>query len=482
MMSLTSDTIRFGHISDMERVLQVEDDPRLANMVCPETDMLLWPMVRTPFLRLILSDLLYETPIPTGRGAGRIDQIQGLVQAELHNKFKGKMRGQITIRASAIGSNTKEGLLFNRLSDYFVDQDPQGTVVLEDLGGRVMPQNRYNSRVLYHDPILVRATIAARLNAKQHYQTATDLVDLLETRAKCELGWTLSAANRDWYLALVTRYIARAPRLLSGYKALLQKLGTKLLIAEEACYGNSMVCLIAAARELGIPSAEYQHGMVSRGHDAYALAPTLAASPAYRKMLPDYFLGYGRWWNAQLKVPVLPVVIGNPHGDAMRANIHHGTGIKTDVLILGDGIESDTYINFAQKLASQLPKQQVIFRPHPQERSYFSSKYRTGQMGSVKIDQNPDIYSSLNAAHAVVSEMSTGLFEAVGLADRVLMWATPKANFYLPSHPFETFSDVEALVKALSVPCTRPLEWTVDDIWAPNWQENYRSFIQEVIR
>lgn len=464
----------------MESLLAVEDDMRLTAMACPGTDLLLWPMVRTPFLRLILSDLLYGTPIPTARAAGRKTQILGLAQAGLHNLTSRGQKARVLIRASQMGGDLREGKRFHRLSDYFVDQDPAGTVVLEDLGGGAVPRNRHNRAVLYHDPILIRATLAARRGAGQHIGTARTLVDLLEARAKDVLGWTLPPADRDWYLALVARYIARAPHLLADYTAMLRRVSPKLLIAEEACYGNTMVCLIAAARGLGIPTAEYQHGLVSKGHDAYAIAPTLAASPAYQKMLPDYFLGYGAWWLAQLQVPVTPVVIGNPHGDAMRGAIKPQSGDKTGILVLGDGIESTTYIKLASDLATALPERKITLRPHPTERPYFKTHHPTGKIGAVTVDQSPDIYASLAAAHAVISEVSTGLFEAMGLADRVFMWDTPKARFTLPDHPFERFTDVAGLTTVLSSPKPQAAQRAAQDIWALDWQDNYDRFVQEV--
>lgn len=464
----------------MESLLAVEDDVRLTTMTCPGTDLLLWPMVRTPFLRLILSDLLYDTPIPTAPAAGRKTQILGLAQAGLHNLTSRGQKARVLIRASAMGGDLRDGKRFHRLSDYFVDQDPAGTLVLEDLGGGAMPRNRHNRRVIYHDPILLRATLAARRSAGQHIGTAKVLVDLLEIRAKDHLGWSLPTTDRDWYLALVARYIARAPHLLADYKAMLRRVSPKLLIAEEACYGNTMVCLISAARSLGIPTAEHQHGMVSKGHDAYAMAPTLAASSAYQKILPDYFLGYGAWWNAQLQVPVTPVVIGNPHGEAMRRAIEPHSGTKAGILVLGDGIESRTYIKLASDLAAALPERKITLRPHPQERHFFTTHHPTGQIGAVTIDQSPDIYASLAAAHTVISEMSTGLFEAMGLADRVFMWETPKAQFTLPEHPFETFTDVTALTIALSAAKPQTAQQFAQDICAPHWQDNYNRFVQEV--
>ena len=82
-------------------------------------------------------------------------------------------------------------------------------------------------------------------------------------------------------------------------------MGARLLIKEEACYGGAdNACAILAARNLGMVSAEYQHGAVSSGHNAYNFAPAISSAKSYRKTLPDYFLAYGSWWAAQINAPV----------------------------------------------------------------------------------------------------------------------------------------------------------------------------------
>src|SRR5207342_2453626 len=94
---------------------------------------------------------------------------------------------------------------------------------------------------------------------------------------------------------------------------LLGRVRPRLALIEDASFGH-MAVFNATARRLGVTVAEFQHGMVSKGHDAYNVAPTLAASEAYRRTQPTAFLAYGSWWNDQFNAPVDgKVVIGNPH-------------------------------------------------------------------------------------------------------------------------------------------------------------------------
>lgn len=260
---------------------------------------------------------------------------------------------------------------------------------------------------------------------------------------------------------------------------MLERVQPKVLIKEEACYGSAAV-LMRAARSLGIVTAEYQHGAVSAGHDAYNLAPTLRNSIEYQKTLPDYFLGYGQWWNDQINMPITKVVIGNPHrSEQLQRYAADPQQERSDILVLGDGIETNLYLGLARQLAEQLGgKFTVVFRPHPMERVKVLAEYTSGATAGVRIDQNGDIYQSFLTAYAVVSELSTGLFEAVGLASRIFIWNTPKARFGFPSHPFSVFEDASDLARQLFE--SNGKEFSPEqsqEIWAPNWRENYQQFL-----
>ena len=96
------------------------------------------------------------------------------------------------------------------------------------------------------------------------------------------------------------------------YFRIFQRTKAKIFIRECACYGADSSVANVVARELGIVTAEYQHGSISSGHDAYNFSETLCSSEEYKKTLPQYFLGYGKWWNEQINAPMIKLNIGNP--------------------------------------------------------------------------------------------------------------------------------------------------------------------------
>ena len=52
---------------------------------------------------------------------------------------------------------------------------------------------------------------------------------------------------------------------------------------------SSYIPIIVGAKNGGAITAEYQHGSVFPGHDAYNFADTILESETCRKIFPDYF-------------------------------------------------------------------------------------------------------------------------------------------------------------------------------------------------
>jgi hypothetical protein len=463
-------------------ILVIEDDEALLDFKCQETGHLLWPLIRIQFIRFILSDLLYGSSLIEMRKRHPYGMaLRTLAKATLHNTARrSSTQVPIILMGTGLGIYLKEGRWFNRLADHFALARPDQSCVVEDFFEWRWPFPRHNERVLFHAPTQVAATIAGRLCVRQkHRDSAAKLIKLMRTRARQHLNWELGEERASYLTTTLARHVAALPIRRRAYQGLLSRSGVRLLIKEEACYGPSSV-LIGVAKEMGVTTAEYQHGSISAGNDAYNLAPALANSPEYQKTLPEYFLGYGKWWNEQIDVPVKKLVIGNPHRSEQLGGLAASSpGEKCDVLILGDGIETRFYLDFARDLANRIgPGFQVVFRPHPLERQLVQDSFPDGVDGSVRMDNNRDIYQSFLTAHAVISEVSTGIFEAIGLVPRVFIWDTPKSRFVFPDLPFDTVKSADELAAKLISGEGHSSPVSEDEIWAPNWRANYLSFLE----
>ena len=75
-----------------------------------------------------------------------------------------------------------------------------------------------------------------------------------------------------------------------------------------------------------------------------------------------------------------------------------------------------------------------------------------------------------------------GLFEAIGLSDRVLVWDTPKSKFYYPNHPFESFVDANDLLEKIKDSRVGFIDFhSIHSVWAKDWKKNYKNFLMQFI-
>jgi hypothetical protein len=468
----------------LQDLLTIENDPAILDFRCPQTDLLLWPLIRVALIRVIMSDLLYGTPVD-GLDAGRSASLRAattLLRSITHNALtRRRLRADVCIFSTAVANQLVDGSWFNRLTDPFALQHAEGTITVEEPFEWQWHEPRHHQTVHFLAPRLAIGAIAGRLLVStRHRRIAAQLVDLVLARALALLGWSCPPARRAQLIEMLARKMAALPMQYGAFSDLLDEIRPRILLVTAGCYGPLSPLLVAANRR-AIVTAEYQHGAVSSGHDAYNVSSVLAADDRYRESLPQFFLGYGTWWNAQFNAPVTRIALGNPHRDRQLARVQrHATG-RRRLLILSDGIEFSKYLEFAEAMAVAVGPQgyDVILRPHPLERTTVAARHGD-TIGTVSVDREADLYASLATAHAVTSEVSTGLFEAVGIADRIMVWDTPKSRFGYPVHPFERFTTVDDLVRLLAKDEAGRLSAAqLESIWASDWQAHYVAFLAE---
>lgn len=468
----------------LAQLLEVENDPELINFRCPRTGIPIWVSIRQPVLRMFGAGTFYATNFIADDYRlldGLSAKASALLRSEAHNIVavsRLRRQGEITLSASGAGLVDRSGELFNRLSDYFILAEPARSVSIEDLFAWRWPFPRANNRVIFRAPVQARVAFRGRLLERGQKAEAERFVNHLSNRLVSVLGVTLGPGRSEWLSSLVARWLVTAPYEVGAYKQLFGRLGTRVLMKEEGCYGHAAT-MIVAARELGVVTAEYQHGLINKNHDAYNFAEAVQRSAAHRRTLPDYLLTYGEWWQSQINVPIVKLAIGNPHRDGVLANWRAAP--RSDVLVLGEGVDRDYYLDVCRRLASLVPARfRVVFRPHPLERHHFADALSRSKWSGISIDANDDIYASFRTAAAVIGESSTALFEAAGLVDRIFVLDSDKSRFSLPDHPFARFTDLGEIEHLLRREQAVGSQINGDALWAPGWRARYSNFLQSV--
>ena len=326
-------------------ILQIENAIDISRLCCPDTGIPLWSTIRNSVLRMIVGDMHYSVSL-TGNSdhshsGSRLRQMTSISRSIAHNAVKSrslKPRYPILLMATGARVTMRDTGYFNDLSGYFVETAPRRTYAIEDLFDWKWPFPRHDNNVLLHAPLRVEGVLKGKLRTGRFREPARTLVELVSQRAKNGIGWDIGKKRRQWLEKLCTNGAASLLPRYRRYQTIFKKMGTQVLIKEEACYGGAdNASAILAARNLGIVTAEYQHGTVSSSHIGYNFSTEMSRSEAYRQTLPEYFLTYGSWWGEQINAPVKKITIGNPH---RTENLGFTSSLRANgrrILVLVDG-------------------------------------------------------------------------------------------------------------------------------------------------
>ncbi len=468
----------------LQELLVVEEDAEILAFRCPDAGYLTWPLLRNQFLRALISSLYYrETPLIAPPAEGRHRRALAALPKTLWKNARqwSAMRSDILVMASGAGHFTKEGRSFNRITDYFAMERPESTLTIEGLMDWQVPVRPFNQRTCYYLPWQGAMELRGRLNRQNRHDVhARELVAFVHAKAVKLLGLELPETQLRLLESLVAGKLAKLPSMADTYRSLLDRVRPRLVLLEQGCYSDLGV-FNHVARQAGVRVAEPQHGMITGGHDAYLYGKVLRESEEFQQYLPHDLLTYGPWWGEQAVLPVQKWDIGHPHY-VEQTRLLDRSSEKTDILLLSDGFEFQKYLDLGRDLQDRIgSRYRVVVRPHPIERARVRATFGIEANG-IAIDRQTDIYTSFATAFAVVGEVSTGLFEAIGIARHAVLWATPKARFSFPGHPLLECETVEHLADVVLSRQASDQGLDTSNIWTSDWRGNYARYLDNALR
>ena len=284
---------------------------------------------------------------------------------------------------------------------------------------KVIPVDKANGDVVpvfkkYIHPVVFE--ILARL-----FCTSKFCPSLLE--GKDILVQVLNALNLPEDCLNLTEFCILLQRRIKFYRKLFKFLNTKRLFI--ICYYSwEKMFAIYAAKTLGIPTIEFQHGTVYK-HLAYYCAKKIVPN-----CYPDYFLAYGKAWKEFLKDSIFDyekiLPIGNYYMDVLkdRGDINSRlfkekySGIKGKIVItVASQIDIDREIlSYCEMLAESMPNAIFLFKPREPEPYYKDIKN-----SRIIVEYDFDVYQCIQNSAVTLAVGSTCAAESIFLGVPVLL-------------------------------------------------------------
>jgi hypothetical protein len=254
-------------------------------------------------------------------------------------------------------------------------------------------------------------TAAGAVRSRSVDARATTIANALEalTGVKVPIG------------ALVAREIPKHLRLRTLYRALLRRHRIKTVYSVVSYFHQHIT---GAARDLGVPVVELQHGAISPYHLGYSYP----GSPVVPDQ-PDELWCFGSYWTtvAELPAGMSTAVIGAPFLPPAEPALKIGE----QVLFLSQGTIGTSLLDFAVGFSAARPELDVVFRLHPSEHL---TDYRLPPDSKVRVSAGSEesTVELQRAAAYQVGVSTTALFEGMALGCRTAVAELPGHEYLQP--------------------------------------------------
>lgn len=236
--------------------------------------------------------------------------------------------------------------------------------------------------------------------------------------------------NAEFELKLDAQTITRKIHLDVSSFLIVKSQYKKILKGKFRCV--SLVChytipgfsLIQAARELGIPSVELQHGMIGVHHKAYNFIENSNTG----KYLPDYLFTYGEYWNETCRLPAMckKIAIGNPLFDRTRKSYADAKKIKKSIIFYSSGVGEYEFSKMAGRFADLAAPlgYKVMYKFHPGECNTWRTRYPflADNPNIEKLDQHVHVYEYMSKCEYHVGSYSTVIYEALAFGEKTFVF------------------------------------------------------------
>lgn len=447
----------------------------------------LWSQVRA-YVGVRLYDILSGTDFGGASANVATPQLKYFVDTwrRRHGSTGARDQTDVIIFGTSVGNILQEPTrgYFNWLTDYAADSLDCRAQVVEMSDGWQYPWPRMFPDVsTFHDWVLLQGKLLERFHAPDARDVQS--IDRFLQELRTAFGELLTEADFAAIKRTLMVVARRADIWTRLYGSFFSRRRPKFIQIGGACYGGAWPFVMRAARAVGAKVAEFQHGYIGQDHYAYNYAPQLLAS-TFCKDLPDYFLVYGEYWAKQISISSEVVVVGSPRMADGKAKVA-AVAPRPQILLASTGLGVEVYTATVDALLRTLPEHgSVVFRPHPSERTIAPSRYQALlSRPRVRLDDTPDVYRSIAQSMLIVGDLSTLMYEALGLGRAVRIIDTDATRARMPSDLFQ-FLDYQTISSELAELAEAPqacraTERASESIWASDWKTRYRAFVGRFI-
>lgn len=471
---------------NFERFLAFENSGKVLTFHYQYRNMLVWPFVRN-----VLFNCVYK--ITNGESTGLLDiGAQNMKNGRLlsykwmqffkistNPLFSCKQTDVLYLYHVMGNVKDENGAYYNRIYDDFAALYGS-TAIIESAP---LFRHFYPKKYKTYEADAIEIVCAFHEKLAPLGEQDRDMIERFIAYLKRDFPFALEESHLRMIRIELERYAKNMKLIYEYYRKVFTRVSPKLVFVAQACDGSHAACKIKVLRDLGIPSAEIQHGLISNEHFAYNYSQTAYDSEEYRSYLPDHFLTFGHFWERTIRLPVHKVVLGsanfNRNFDETRQ--YHAADDKAadeSILILPSTLE--TYTELIRYLYDKLPDRKLLVKVHPTKINQYEV-FKEMENDRIEVYINENINYFFSRSQTVIGDDSTALYEAAALGKQVMIWDTVYSKSFHRAIG-RRFADKEELVELLqSDHADTAADIRPEDIFARDSEKRYRAFVAEYV-
>ncbi len=338
-------------------------------------------------------------------------------------------------------SHARRQLIDNKFHCIYTDELAQKigskAITAEFIYGTKHLEPVFTSKMLYLDYVDIVPALTIKLKRKKYNAQKLEIASFVSQ--------AIQVINKEFGIQIDIDYYSKvAQKRYIWYvmkKRYLQKLLKRVnprIIVEVVSYETNKMIINEIARDMGIPTFELQHGVISPGHIAYNY--THKNNYNY---LPSYLLVFSDYWRHVASFPFNDeriLSVGYPYLDYMLKKYPKQSVDNKDftIIILSQPEYSVKLYNETIKLIKYLDSNafnyKIIYKLHPAE--YSTSMFQMKELLSnkkVEIIHSADrnLYELFSQSDVQVGVTSTAIFEGVAYGLKALIFHFEKTDAYM---------------------------------------------------
>lgn len=192
--------------------------------------------------------------------------------------------------------------------------------------------------------------------------------------------------------------------------------------------------LIAACKDLNIPTFELQHGTASRFHLGYHY-PTVKNEIKY---FPDYFVSFGEFWQKNADFPIDDqkiIIAGFPYFSFQKEKYLYIKKNEKQILFISQGTIGERLSELALNIAKKLPDFSIVYKLHPGEYDRWKNEYplllKFNELENTSVvDSNiTNLYQLFAESSYLIGVYSTAIFEGLAFGAKTFIVDLPGSEY-----------------------------------------------------